>query len=242
MKWIKKFEIIRESKDSEFEQMVVDSFSDLIDEEFAEIIELDDKFIGKVGISIYLNDPTESSDIKEFIKVENSRNDVLRSVYNSIKKLESLTDDNLFVEYEYFDNELVLYFEMGSGKFGDFYKISPSGLVSIDKEVLKKYIDLKYQYDLKFSSINDDGDKSHIISIKTSGSIIDNNYESIVENLESLYIGDKPLLKSKVIRWESSKPIKYYVSSTPGRDIRSQDRYEKTLALILNDDISWAWD
>jgi hypothetical protein len=224
MKYLKKF---NESK-SNLIEIVTNCFSDLIDNEDAEIIE-EDSTESEVVLSIYLGSiNTETPDIEEIINSGKKTYQTLNKVDLSIKRLKVMGDFS--IESEFFGEELTLIIQEGEKRKEGFLIVYPDGKVSIDISELKEYLDFKYILDITKTSMLDGTKQYTLLKIKTGSSVMDKSKEVILDKILNYKLDGVPIVREVDY---GQRKVKYFEETN--------ERYNKSIKFILNPDINWNW-
>lgn len=94
MKHIRKFNESKE-KISELTQIVTDSFSNLIDEDIAEISDKHPNKENQITIEITLEDSLSEVDFKEFYEAEKQRSKIFKEIDTSLKRLHLMFEGDI---------------------------------------------------------------------------------------------------------------------------------------------------
>lgn len=225
MKYLKKF---NESK-SNLTEIVTDCFSDLIDNEDAEIVE-EDSTESEVALSIYVGSiNTETPDIEEILKSSKKTSKILNQVELSIKRLKVMGDFS--IESEFFDEELTLIIQEGEKREEGFLIVYPGGRVSIDVSKLKEYLNVKYILDITKTSMSDGSKNYCLLRIVAGQSTMYEMKQEILDKILNYKLDNVPIVREIDHSWY--KKVKYLEES--------ESSYNKSIKFILNPDINWNW-
>jgi hypothetical protein len=196
-------------ENEDFIQVVKDCFQDLLDDSNADILDSGQFPDYDIVIDCYLPpNEVETNSFDRFFNQNKTYMDSLTQVKNCLDRLKQELNDEFDLEFESGENDdktfyLVLLFKKGEPKIGEFYKVSADGRISIDKDDLRKVLNIPQSSEISRSS----GSSGQRISIYfTTEEKLDEYKESVIDKMCKLKVGDEILVAE--IDWEGWKDSK----------------------------------
>lgn len=179
-----------------FATSVKDCFQDLIDDGRANIVtDYSDDF--DITIEVILNTyEIDTNSFDKFVNQHQSFNQELQEVYSLVQRVKEDYTDDFDLSFEYVTNSddtitLFLCFSEALAPKGDFYKLNPDGRVSIDRDELKKILNLPKSCTFG-SSIGSGSEKFRIYF--SNPELLEENEKDVIEKMSNLKVGTLQLV------------------------------------------------
>lgn len=190
MKRIRLFESFDEK---EFQDIIKDCFSNLLDEGKVEFDVSPDN-----EISIYAKIETKFPPvIDDFFEAKSEEMKLLSEIKDSIERIDKVYGVEYDVDCDFakgeFDYEIFLFFQPGSPKIGEFYKES-KGIIKLDYSKLKTILKLPSTIDIHISM----GSHTYLNFRFENESDLDEYKDDLIENVQKLKINGIPIVEDVV--------------------------------------------
>ena len=187
-------------ENNELLNSVKDCFQELIDEDIAEIADSEqftEEFKSSIIISCTIpSGKSSSTSFDSFYSQKKKHFDLLTEVKSCVDRLKQVHSNDVDVNFEYYsdsngDLQIDFFISEGTGKSGDFWKISNDGLVRLDYDKLRVVLNLP---NVKFSkSFSGYGSYSLSVYFKDKEEL-DEYSKKLIDDMLNLEVDGKKLV------------------------------------------------